>query len=237
MSILESKKITDVLSYVRPETLVLFDIDNTLVEPVQEFGSYTWFGTVIQRFEKQGFDRITAERKSSAAFTQIQEHVSFKVIEPDTVSVIEQLKTKNIKAMALTARWIGLASATCENLESMNISFQESSLLNGEMPLGEISGLSHGILFTGDEIPKGQFILSFFEKIGYTPKHVVFIDDSKKYIEDVHAALKEKDIACHCIRYGATDQRVAQFDSARAEKQLLDVIGEQRYKSIFGEIL
>ena len=237
--IIESNKITDVLNYITPKSLVLFDIDNTLIESIHEFGGHAWFLFMVERFKEQGLQEPVAIKKSSATFTQMQDVLTFKTVESETITVLDQLKTKNIKAMAVTARWIALAQSTFRHLESLKISFHNNVLHDEEMSLGEISGFSKGILFTGDENEKlkGEFLISFFEKIGYTPEHVVFVDDSMKQVEHVYKTLQEKNIACHCIRYGATDSRMNQFDPARAQNELLQVVGAQRYKSIFEEVL
>ena len=38
--IIESKKIADVFNHVEKGTFVVFDIDNTLIDTVQDFGGY-----------------------------------------------------------------------------------------------------------------------------------------------------------------------------------------------------
>ena len=50
----QTNKIVDVFKYIDDKTLVIFDIDNTLIEAVQEFGSYAWMCSMTSRLQKKG---------------------------------------------------------------------------------------------------------------------------------------------------------------------------------------
>ena len=76
--IVETKKITDVLQYVKPDSFVIFDIDNTLITSVQEFGFQAYFSYTVERFMQQGFSKADAIKKSSEAFVAIQNQIDSK---------------------------------------------------------------------------------------------------------------------------------------------------------------
>lgn len=234
--IIEIKKITDILNYVNQDSLVVFDIDNTLIQSVQEFGGQSHFFSTIKRFKKQGLKECDAIKKSSVAWTEFQDYISYKTVEQKTVNVIETLKNKNIKSMALTARWSALAKKTVGTLKALKLAFDNNSFYDKEIKLGTISCLFKGILFTGDEKEKGESLILFFEKINYIPKHVLFIDDSIDHVESVYKSLDKNNIPCVCMRYSATDEREAKFDPEKAEKELLNLIGTEHYNKIFSEL-
>ena len=64
----------------------------------------------------------------------------------------------------------------------------------------------------------------------------MFIDDSKDHVESVSKSLHKNNIPCVCMRYSATDEREAKFDPEKAEKELLNLIGTERYNKIFREL-
>lgn len=231
--IIESKYIIDILQYVTPQSLVIFDIDNTLIEPVQTFGSHAWFMHIKKTFKKQGLPEKEAMMKASAALLRIQDDLSFKMVEPDTIRVIEILKNNAITTMAMTSRCANFARRTYDQLKLFNITFSPNFICNTHVRLGDISCWIEGILYTGDERSKGESIMLLFEKIAYIPQHVLFIDDSIGHIEHMYTTLRKKNIPALCIRYGATDERAAQFDPDKANKELLLSIGTKRYNALF----
>jgi len=55
--IIESDKLSAVLDYItEPETLVIFDLDNTLVRPEKELGSDEWFCHLVNKKMLEGHD-------------------------------------------------------------------------------------------------------------------------------------------------------------------------------------
>lgn len=53
-SIIETTYISEVVKHLSPDTLIIFDIDNTLMEPVQEMGSDQWFRNQIEHHRNNG---------------------------------------------------------------------------------------------------------------------------------------------------------------------------------------
>ena len=70
--IVEAKTILDVYKYIKPDefnakTLVVFDIDNTLVYPKTLIGSEQWFYAMVSKFESEG---MTTEEAVNATLPQ-----------------------------------------------------------------------------------------------------------------------------------------------------------------------
>src|ERR1700709_695920 len=59
--IIESNTLSSVLDYIDgPNTLVIFDIDNTLARPAEELSSDEWFCHLVDSRMAQGHDYITS---------------------------------------------------------------------------------------------------------------------------------------------------------------------------------
>ena len=175
--------------------------------------------------------------KSYNILAQIIDLVDFKVIEPETSGVIKKLREKSVLSMALTARMCSMSDNPDRELLRAEIDFFKAAVHDGEIRFNSTSSYKKGVLYTGPELRKGECLILFFEKIGYIPEKVVFVDDSKGNVEDVHKTLHSKDIPVTCLRYGATDAREAKFDPAVSEKELCDYIGKERYNEVFKELL
>ncbi|MFC1841716.1 DUF2608 domain-containing protein [Candidatus Dependentiae bacterium] len=234
---IESNKITDIFNYVDDKTLVIFDVDNTLIETVQEFGCYTWSCNMTSRFEKKGIEYFQAMQKTCAIFAKIKDFISFKTVEPEALDVIKKLESDNIKTMALTKRMFSTKQSTIEQLLSVNIEFSKKTIHDKEIKFDDMIGFSEGILYSGLGDNKGECLISFLEKISYTPENIVFVDDGKHHVENVYSNVTAKNIPITCIRYGAADQRVANFNPAKADTELLNIIGNDRYNLIMKELL
>ena len=167
--IIESNKITDVLKHVDEKTLVVFDIDNTLIDTVQEFGGYAWSINMTKRFLDKGFDFSEALVKSYALLGDVIEEIDFKVIEPETASVITKLREKNILSMALTARMLTMSSCTDRSLLGVNINFFEPAICGDTIQFSSTAGYTNGVLYAGPDFNnKGECLTLFLDKINYS---------------------------------------------------------------------
>ena len=125
--------------------------------------------------------------------------------------------------MALTARSIHIADRTLEKLENIDIHFSIPQVKQKEIHLTMSTRIpsmyKEGILFSGNN-NKGEVLLEFFKKTSYYPMKVIFVDDKKKYLVVVETALEKIGIPFIGIRYGGCDERVKNFDPAKAEREL-----------------
>lgn len=231
-----TNKIVDIFKYIDDKTLVIFDVDNTLIETIQEFGSYAWFCSVTDRFQKKGYDYHHAMQKTCAIFEQIENLVEFKTVETVTLDVINQLQSKNIKTMALTMRSFSTKQMTSKQLASVDIKLAKNAVYDKKVEFDSMVGFADGVLYSGLKDNKGECLITFLEKINLYPANILFIDDSKHHIEEMHKILNAKGIPTNCILYEATHSRVAKFDPAHADRDLLKAIGKERFDSVFNEI-
>ena len=233
--IIESKKIIDVLNHVNKNTLVLFDIDNTLIWSIEEFGSLEWSSHISSQFHKDGLDIVEAIRKSCAIFEQIGDLISFKPVESDTLDVLSKLNKKKIGNIALTKRMFSLSIPTVKHLISAGINFSNNSLHTEEVVFDDMFAFSKGVLYSGLRKEKGSALIKFLEKINHKPDNILFIDDSQHHFKEVHENLNSYGIPTTCIRYGGADHRSKTFDPARADSDLIKVVGQERFDLLFKE--
>lgn len=219
---IEIKKMESILPKIEQDTLVIFDIDNTILEPTQMLGSDQWYGYRLKFHLDAGLSTDKAIDIALSEWIKVQLKTPVQAVEKSTPKIIKNLQKKNITVMALTARPIELQKATELQLRSVGVDLRGSQVLGardvdveGEHP----SLFKHGSLFVGPKNNKGEVLVKFLEQINYHPQRIVFIDDKEKHILNVGDALKELKLSYIGFRYGATDKYVADFDKITANTQ------------------
>ena len=226
--IVESDQLATVLDYITmPNTLVIFDIDNTVARPVMELGSDEWFCDLVDSKVIEGHDYITAVYYALPATFYAQFNIPLKAVENITPTVITQLIEQGIPVMALSTRSLFVAERTMVQLEDIGISFLIPGISQDDLVLQMPHPCLYrqSILFGGNN-DKGEALISFFHWMNYFPDAIIFIDDKMKHLETVEKALKPYNISFVGIRYSRCDECVQNFDAAKAEEQWINL----RYK-------
>src|SRR5438128_874979 len=113
--IIESDKLETVIDYIStPNTLVIFDIDNTLARPVKELSSDEWFCYLVEQKMLQGHNYITSIYYALPITYYAQFNVPLTPTESIVPFLVEQLIAHNIHVMALSTRSLFVAERTIE---------------------------------------------------------------------------------------------------------------------------
>jgi len=190
--IFESKNLSDINKHIDKDTLMVFDIDDTIAQLPK--GLCQWLDFRAKELQKKGFDIAEAYDLALPMFFTI---ANCNPLVPlcDSPKLIKQLQDKNIKTIGLTNRSFPIIERTISQLEDIDISFANNSLCKKDMNLSieYKSKYSHGIVFVAQN-DKGQMLFLFLEKIKHTPKKIVFIDDSLKHVKAVEREAKKHGI-------------------------------------------
>lgn len=219
--IIESRDIRDLVKYSDKETLVILDLNNVLMTTPQLLGSEQWATYEINRqMQEKKLSKDEVLNTFVPTWHKILMMSKAVPIEQTTVGVIRRLQKSGIPLMGLTRRDVEMAYPTHQHLRSIDIDLARKTVYHTDIALpGAHAKFIEGILFVGLRNEKGPLLLQFLDLIGYTPKKVVFIDDTLKNIESVEAALASRGIPFIGLRYGYLDDQVQQFDPAIANKQ------------------
>lgn len=218
--IFEIKNINALNKYIKPDMLVIFDIDNTLIEPIQELGTTQWFKHRIMEYRSYGFDKNVALEKALREWTAIQSITQVKVVEKETAEIIQNLQLEGFPIMGLTTRGLGLSTRTIEQLESVNIHLSETAPTQEEIFFMNERGVLFrgGTLFTAGT-NKGNALIEFFNRLNYSPSSILFINDNASHLRSLEEACFQKDISFIGLRYGYLDEKVKNFRKQIAEVQ------------------
>lgn len=217
--ILETAHFKEILQHAQPNTLVLLDIDDTILVPKQTLGSDVWF-TYRFKHHLQNYEREQAFDKALAEWEAVRHLSEMEIVENGTVEVIRELQNKNITVMCLTTQGLALATRTVNQLLSLGVdplltapSKDDHYFINSHGVL-----YRHGVLFTSGT-PKGTALTKLLEIIDFKPKHVVFINDKLTHLKDLESGLLTENIPFTGLRYSYSDERVKNFDPRIADIQ------------------
>lgn len=211
--IVETQVMVQVFDYLTPESMIVYDIDNTIMEPAQALGSDQWFCHRIQEYKGWGFSYEDALEKALREWTAIQSVTRVKLVEPGIDTIIQQLQTQGYPMIGLTTRGLGISTRTIEQLETIGVDLSKTSPTQEEF---HFMNNPHGVLFRGGILftagtDKGEAFKKFLSKSGYLPKRVLFINDKESHIKPVEKACHELGIPFIGLRYGFTDLKVKSF--------------------------
>ena len=209
----EIQTMADLVPAVDTSTVLVFDIDNTLVEPVGQLGSDQWYYYLLKAYARDGMTEAAAETKAGETWSKTLPTVKVKPVETITPGIIRDAQKRGIKVMALTARGPEDAAATFAQLKAIGVDLTVTAPSKKDLTTEQKGLFSRGVFFQGEGPSKGATLVAFFKKIGLKPKRVVFADDKPKHAISVEAALRESGIPVISFRYGAADAKVKFFNS------------------------
>lgn len=221
-NIVETQEIKKILDHLEDEhDLVVFDLDNTLIELAHDRGNDQWFSAMLAHAQSHGVDQIAAGKHVLPLYFELQHSHNLRLVEPDTHQLIEYLKSNGKHVIALTSRSVELKGRTVEQLTQLNIVFSRL-IAHNEVSLQGLDGAccAHGILFCGWH-NKGAVLTRFFEQSSFQPRKIIFVDDKHKYVEAVRDHAHAKGIGFLGIRYGGCDEKVRNFVLSEEDKKWL----------------
>lgn len=197
------------------ETLVVFDIDNTIIRQDQMIGTHQWGDYLYERARRRGVSEGLAREAQHQAFAEVQPYLEVVPVEDKIKILLKNLEVRGIPHFALTARSASLKPITLLQLQVVQHDFDKNfpvqidkSVLNGV--------LEGGVIFaTGT--PKGELLKKIIENSKRRPKKIVFIDDRLYNLESVEKSFEQSNIIIESYRYAAADTIVANFNPKLAD--------------------
>ena len=222
----ELSRIKHVLAYSPDrDTLVVFDIDNTLLIPATDLGSDQWFSYLVQEQIDAGLEHDAALAKIVPVYEHVQCRKELIPTEPYLSYAVKQIQEQCSHVICLTARSNLLAERTLEQLAKNSLNFHISQMQTYVFDIYASSIYKNGVIFCANN-NKGSVLLHFLDVIGYRPKRIIFVDDKEKNLSDVKYAVSQRAIEYNGLRYCGCDQRVAAFNAQQVAQELKELLVE-----------
>lgn len=218
--VINSNTIAEVITHVEENTLVIFDIDGVIMEPVQMLGSDPWAYYEGDKYIAIHGGNVAKGLEAFApVWIKVQEKVSVRTVDKKLALVLKMLKDFGNSVIGFTARGIALAKRTKEQLQSIDIDLSNNSFFSENLVCPSYL-FDNGILFTKVGYNKGECLKCFFKKIKKRPPKIVFIDDHEKNIESMKKMCSEEKISYVGILYKGASYTKETFDPKVSDMQL-----------------
>lgn len=219
----------DIAKYVSAADLIVFDIDNTLFESTSYYCHSNWFYDQLDDAISQGISEERALAVLLPPWEKSQKHCEVRPVESMTPRLVRKIQVLGKKVMALTSRSKNVAAETISELTSIGIDFSESAPLRIDsmfrMENGPIS--KNGVVFATDYQTKGDVLREYLKQAKFSPKRILFIDDSFKNLVSVAQVLGGDDISIHGFHYTLVKRSLPDWDKDLAASEW-----EQRHGKI-----
>lgn len=215
---LEVASLKDIQPKLEAGTLVVFDIDNTLLTPSGHIGSDHWYDYLLSAIARDDASLTPAqvEAKADAAWDRELPKTTPVPVEALSPAFVAALQKRGFKVMALTGRGAADAAVTFAQLKAVGYDLAASAPSAKDWRAKSGGLYSRGVYLAGPG-DKGVFLLDFLKAAGLKPKAVVFVDDKPKNVRAVDAALTAAGVAVAACRYGGADAKIAAFKAFMAE--------------------
>ncbi len=210
------------------DTLIAFDIDNTLLDPNEKMFQIEYlkpeyfddpkFVQEIQTDFKRLYKTKGPEFKDNF-ISAIYLGTTFKPVEPEEVTAVKNLQDRGIKVIVLTASYTGkfgkvksMQELRFKNLYDSGFDFRKAFdiqevIFDKLAPRDGYYPMFYKGLILSSTSPKGAALGAFLDAIKWMPKKVIFFDELMSNHQSVEKEAKRRGIAYQGFQYMADFQQ------------------------------
>lgn len=198
-----------ILSEMTDETLVIFDVDDVLIIPTDDFNTQS---ELRQRYKKE-LGRKHGRENIKKILSDFFVKREVQLLDKEMPAFIQTLREKKAHVACLTAWWTG-PFGTIERMEDLrfksfdemgldfkdispfkdNVSFPDRKTRNGT-PM-----IMNGMILTALS-PKGDILGLALDTLNHKYKKVIFVDDRYDFLQSVQGLCQERNIEFVGINY------------------------------------
>lgn len=220
----------------KKDTLVIFDIDDTLLEAVNFVGSTKWYNWQRGRtvFDTKG-SAISVQKNEVyycmfSTLGTLFDLGTSKLTQPDTAKIIKDMNSYDL--MLLTARTYNYRRATERELSINDLDFTAKHLLKNQQSLDftlndkkrtDRVTYQNGLVMSSG-LNKGMVLKEILSRLNKTYKTIYFVDDSRSNITNMTEEWKNAATNFNIFHYTKIDKSISKEEIAQSNKskQLFD---------------
>ena len=216
--IIETDLFEEVVNHLSPDTILFCDLDNTLIEASQQFGSVQWGDNYRRELIDSGESSEKAEEIVHDLWLKMLPIIKMRLVDVEAPKIIQKLQQNGCIVLGLTARYQEEAPYTHPQLDQVGIYF-DKRYPDQEIVLNNSVLYEKGILFCGTHNKKSEALITFLKQLNLFPQKIIFLDDKLSHIQDLENSLAPSNIDYIGIRFSKADKRVREYDSTLADIQ------------------
>jgi hypothetical protein len=218
----EVARFHEVPGHATADTVVLIDIDDTLLVPAQMLGSDVWFAHRLGQHRSNGTDLEVAIEKTLDEWQAVRYLTRVELVEGNVSGIIASLQREGVTVMGLTTQELTLSTRTIAQLREHGMDFSLAPFHDEELCFsvrGRPVLYREGILFTSGQ-SKGERFFQFCERIGKMPTKIVAVDDKLSHLKSLEKEALLRGVEFIGLRYGFSDAQKMAFSPEVADYQL-----------------
>lgn len=190
--VFEKTDITTIDPYVHQNTLVVLDIDDTIIRSQTTLGNPACYYKLRDYYVSLG---LLPEKDIFHAMDMfdmlLQRHVNFTLVDERIRELINRYQDRGIVVIGLTSRSSILADVTSGILKGLSIRLGKNlPQYEAKISILDDALYDQGILYVGDYHKKSEVLDAFIRRFGLAakgPAQIVFVDDKEKYVRDIES--------------------------------------------------
>ena len=228
------------LETLNKNDLVIFDIDNVVIQPVDQI-FHPHNKNKLAQYYANIQSKVSPE-KMNELLSVINRQQEVKLVDPDINEVFALLRKRSIPTIALTHCRTGkfgkikdVTDWRIAQLGKVGINFKDLNRYQNQ-PYNNLNGkygtamFKSGILFTGYVTDKGVVLAEFLLSNNISPRKIIFIDDRRSNLEHVEATLRARNINFSGFEYIAvSEQSIVEIDPSITDLQFYVLQNESKW--------
>ncbi|MBU2978126.1 DUF2608 domain-containing protein [Alteromonas sp. C1M14] len=196
--------------YGAENVLVVSDIDNTLLTSTSDLGGDIWYQWQRGKLPLKPSPEQTVNCLFEDAIGLLYELNPMVLTEPDLHHMVAQWQQQGNAVIALTSRSPKYRTATERELYRNGFDLATTAIKETDLPSDSLTvyrqtlaremSYSRGIMMTTG-MNKGTMLHWLLAQTGQTYQAIVFIDDSKKNIDDMNTSWQGDTVPMHIFYY------------------------------------
>lgn len=210
------------ISKLDGDSLVLFDVDATLIVPSDALLKPKW---------KDFFEQLIASYTSRDLFREIRMKALHTLVDDRSIRLVQNLQRNKIPVIAFTAAPSTVRGVDepgvwrVDELKRYGFDFSPAFPNSNFLELPKKANQQHFPLFKSGVLyssfhNKGDILIVFLQQIGLKPNKVIFVDDELKHVQSVVTSLDEQSIPCMGIHYTAANDISCDLNEEQARFQI-----------------
>ena len=214
------KQINEIISEINQNTLVIFDIDYTLLRSTTTLGTPEWFLYLMQQEMNKGTSLYSSFNKWYPIWMKAQCFNEVVLMDQQIPNLCAMISQMSIGYIALTARHPKTVDITNKQLAKVGLDFNNRLLMDIKFSsrLKYPTLYNKNILFSHDLNKKSTVFTEWFAQAAkqyddkLPIKKIIFIDDMSENVTTMEHAAKKIGLEYAGIHYTAGDVYKAKLD-------------------------
>ncbi len=203
-------------------SLVLFDVDGTLIVP---------YAAILKPEGKDLFKQLVASHTDRDLFREIRMKARHALVDDRSIGFIQNLQQGKVPVIAFTAAPSKVRGAEqpgvwrVEELLKYGFDFSPAFPNLNFLELPKDVNQQHvplyksGVLYSSFH-SKGDILVKFIQQLSLEPNMVIFVDDEFEHVQSVVTSLDKQGIPCIGFYYTAANEASGDLNLERARFQI-----------------